>query len=90
MLRNVQRAEAGEELLGLGPCCGVCDAGGLLGLDAARRMRLTRACHGGHFTATELQFVRWQGLLPASAYHMLIGRVGPVRDAMLQRLMQGG
>lgn len=89
LLENVDRTAQGRgDLLGQEPCFGMCDAGGLLGLNNTQRGRLKRACHGGRWTSTEVEFVRWEGKLPKGSQRALQGLSGAARDDVLTVLME--
>ncbi|KAL4853712.1 hypothetical protein ACK3TF_005321 [Chlorella vulgaris] len=74
---------------GAGRGCGA-DGGGamrLLSLPRRHHNRVYAACARGSFTTTELEFVRWTGVLPKASRKWLMGLRGDARDAMLRVLM---
>jgi hypothetical protein len=90
LLRNVELEGSGK-VSGPAPCSGLCDARGLRCLDKTRHSRLTQAVQHCRFTAKELAFVRWPGVLPYSTCALLVDLAAPGagadRDSMLQALM---
>lgn len=87
VLMNVELAEQGEELLGKGPCYRRCGPAGLQDLTKRQQGRLQLASDLRRFTATELDFVRWPGLLDPAEAMTLWGLLGDARDAQLRLLM---
>ena len=90
-VRMMRYVEEGGQEVGQLPrrarCSRLCSAAGLQRLGVTQRARLQHAVRQGLYSSTELDYIRWPGILPPRETGRLLGLSAAARDRELALLM---